>query len=160
MRALILVADALLLGMPIVPARARIHRSHQHKRRGILCRIFCPTDTNNPVLQRLTHHLQNGAIEFRQFIQAEEMVPFPHPRYSIDTAETRASLPLNKYYNKDKKNCPLFASNHLGLDSTFLDSLQEVEQERLVTLEEFRPPFVKAPFCRRIGACIQRSLRL
>ena len=37
---LILVADALLLGVPIVPARARIHARHEHKRRGILCRIF------------------------------------------------------------------------------------------------------------------------
>ena len=30
-RALVLVADARLLGVPIVPARARIHRSHQHE---------------------------------------------------------------------------------------------------------------------------------
>jgi len=29
--ALILVADALLLGVAIVPARARIHRGHEHK---------------------------------------------------------------------------------------------------------------------------------
>ena len=54
---LVLIADALLLGVPIVPARARIHRGHQHKRRWVLCRIFCPTDTNNPVLQRLPHDL-------------------------------------------------------------------------------------------------------
>ena len=31
MAALVLVADALFLGMPIVPARARIHAGHQHK---------------------------------------------------------------------------------------------------------------------------------
>ncbi len=75
MRALVLVADALLLGVPVVPARARIHRRHKHERRRVLCRIFCPTDTNNPVLQRLPHHLQNEAIELRQLIQAEELAP-------------------------------------------------------------------------------------
>ena len=48
--ALVLFADAFLLGVPVVPARARIHRGHEHKRSGIFCRIFCPTDTNNPVL--------------------------------------------------------------------------------------------------------------
>ena len=55
-RALVLVADAFLLGVPIVPARARIHRSHQHKRSGILGRVLRPTDTYYPVFQRLTHH--------------------------------------------------------------------------------------------------------
>ena len=54
---LVLVADALLLGVPIVPARARIHRSHQHERGGIFRRVFRPTDAYNPVLQRLAHHL-------------------------------------------------------------------------------------------------------
>ncbi len=49
-RALILVADALLLGVPIVPARARIHRSHEHERGRVFCRIFRPTDAYNPVL--------------------------------------------------------------------------------------------------------------
>ena len=63
--ALVLVADAFLLGMPIVPARARIHARHEHKRGGVFGRIFCSTNTDNPVLQRLPHHLQNGAIEFR-----------------------------------------------------------------------------------------------
>ena len=29
--ALVLVADAFLLGVAVVPARARIHRSHQHE---------------------------------------------------------------------------------------------------------------------------------
>ena len=77
--ALVLVADALLLGVPIVPARARIHARHEHKRRGILRRIFCPTDTDNPVLQRLPHDLKDTAIEFRQFIQTEEMVPLQQP---------------------------------------------------------------------------------
>ena len=77
--ALVLVADAFFLGVPIVPARARIHARHEHKRRGILRRIFCPTDTDNPVLQRLAHHFQNGAIELRQFIQAEELVPLQQP---------------------------------------------------------------------------------
>ncbi len=49
-RALVLVADAFLLGMTVVPARARIHRSHKHERGGVLGTIFCPTNTNNPVL--------------------------------------------------------------------------------------------------------------
>ena len=71
MRTLVLVADAFLLGMPIVSARARIHRGHQHERRGVFRRIFRPTNTYYPVLQRLTHHLQNGTIELWQFIQAE-----------------------------------------------------------------------------------------
>ncbi len=75
--ALILVADALLLGMPIVPARARIHRSHEHKRGGVFGAVFRPTDTYYPVLQRLTHHLQHTSIEFRQLIQAEELAPLP-----------------------------------------------------------------------------------
>ena len=63
--ALVLVADALFLGVSVVPARARIHRSHQHERGGVFGRIFCSTDTDNPVLQRLAHHFQNGAIKFR-----------------------------------------------------------------------------------------------
>jgi len=63
--ALVLVADAFLLGMPIVPARTRIHRRNEHERGGVFGAVFCPTDTYNPVFQRLTHHLQNGAIEFR-----------------------------------------------------------------------------------------------
>ena len=75
MRALVLVADALLLGVPIVPARARIHRRHEHETGGIFCRIFRPTNTDNPVLQRLPHHLQDTATEFRQFIQAERLAP-------------------------------------------------------------------------------------
>ena len=73
--ALVLVADALLLGMAVVTARARIHRSHQHERSRIFGRIFRPTDTYYPVLQRLAHHLQDRAIEFRQLIQAEELAP-------------------------------------------------------------------------------------
>ena len=30
-RALVLVADAFFLGVPVVTARARIHRGHEHK---------------------------------------------------------------------------------------------------------------------------------
>jgi len=73
--ALVLVADAFLLGVVIVPARARIHRCHEHKRGGIFRRIFCPTNTYYPVLQRLAHHFQDAAIELRQFIQTEELAP-------------------------------------------------------------------------------------
>lgn len=29
------------------------------------------------VFQRLPHHFQNGATEFRQFIQAERLAPLP-----------------------------------------------------------------------------------
>lgn len=35
-----------------------------------------PCPRNNPVFQRLPHHLQNRAIEFRQLIQVEELAPF------------------------------------------------------------------------------------
>lgn len=73
--ALVLVADALFLGMPIVPARARVHARHEHKRGGVFGAVFCPTDADYPVFQGLTHHLQNGAIKFRQLIQAEELAP-------------------------------------------------------------------------------------
>ena len=76
--ALVLVADAFLLGVPVVATWTRIHRGHQHERGGIFGRVFRPTDTYNPVLQRLTHHLQNGAIEFWEFIQAEELAPFSY----------------------------------------------------------------------------------
>ena len=57
--ALILVADAFLLGVPIVPARARIHRSHEHKRGGIFGAVFRPTDAYDPILQQLTHNLKH-----------------------------------------------------------------------------------------------------
>ena len=57
--ALVLVADAFLLGVPIITARARIHARYEHERCGILGRIFRPTDAYNPVLQRLPHHLQH-----------------------------------------------------------------------------------------------------
>ena len=63
--ALVLVADAFLLGMPIVPARARIHARHEHKRGGILGRIFRPRNRNYPVLQQLPHHLQHISRKFR-----------------------------------------------------------------------------------------------
>ena len=55
-RALVLVADAFLLGMPIVSAGARIHARHEHERGGVFGAVFCPTDTYYPVFQRLTHH--------------------------------------------------------------------------------------------------------
>ena len=73
--ALVLVADAFLFGMAVVPTWARIHRGHEHERRGIFGAVFRPTDTYNPVLQRLTHHLQHTSIEFRQLIQVEKLVP-------------------------------------------------------------------------------------
>ena len=57
--ALVLVADALLLGVPVVPSCC-----HEHERGGVFGTIFCPADTYNSVFQRLAHHLQNGAIEF------------------------------------------------------------------------------------------------
>ena len=40
--ALVLVANAFLLGMPVVPARAWIHTRHEHERGGIFGRIFRP----------------------------------------------------------------------------------------------------------------------
>ena len=55
--------------------QAWIHRSHEHKRRGIFGRILGSANGNHTVLQRLPHHLQNRAIELGQLIQAEEMVP-------------------------------------------------------------------------------------
>ena len=38
------------VGLGVFVQQAWIHRRHQHERRGILCRIFCPTDTDNPIL--------------------------------------------------------------------------------------------------------------
>ena len=40
--ALVLVADAFLLGVTVVTAGARIHRGHEHERCGIFGRIFRP----------------------------------------------------------------------------------------------------------------------
>ena len=74
MRALVLVADALLRGVPIVPARARIHRRHEHERGRVFGRVLGSANGNHPVLQRLPHDLQNGAIEFRQFIHKKDAV--------------------------------------------------------------------------------------
>ena len=37
------------------------------------------TDTDNPILQRLPHDLQNTSIELRQLIQAEELAPLQQP---------------------------------------------------------------------------------
>ena len=73
--ALVLVADALLGRMPVVPARAWIHRGHEHERCGILRAVFRPADTDNPVLQRLPHHFQHISIELRQLIQVERLAP-------------------------------------------------------------------------------------
>ena len=55
-RALVLVADAFLLGVPVVPARARSHTRHEHKRGGIFGTVFRPANTYYPVFQRLPHH--------------------------------------------------------------------------------------------------------
>ena len=75
MRALVLIADALLGRVPVIPARTRIHARHEHERGGVFGRVLGSANGNNPVLQRLPHHFQNGAIELGQLIQAEEMVP-------------------------------------------------------------------------------------
>jgi len=84
--ALVLVADALLLGVPIVPARARIHRRHEHKRRGILCRIFCPTNTDYPILQRLAHHLQHSTFyeEWRDYFNSAALATEEELRRVMD----------------------------------------------------------------------------
>ena len=75
--ALILVADAFLLGMPIIAAGARIHRSHEHERGGILGRILGARNSDHPILQRLAHHLQHVSRKFWQLIQMERLAPFP-----------------------------------------------------------------------------------
>ena len=85
MGTLVLVADAFLLGVPIVPAWARIHRRNEHKRGGIFGAVFRPTDTYNPVFQRLTHHLQHTSRKFRQLIQAEELAPLQQRYYQEKT---------------------------------------------------------------------------
>ena len=74
MRALVLVADALLLGMTVVATRARVHRSHEHERSRIFRRVFRPRNRNNPVLQRLAHHLQDISRKFRQFVKKEDPI--------------------------------------------------------------------------------------
>ena len=47
--ALVLVADALLLGVALVPAGARIHARHEHERGGVFGAVFCPANTYYPV---------------------------------------------------------------------------------------------------------------
>ena len=72
-------ADALLSGMSVVAARARIHRRHEHKRCWIVDAIFCTADADVAVLKRLPHHLKDAAIELGKFIQVEVLVPLQQP---------------------------------------------------------------------------------
>ena len=64
MGALVLVADALLFGVAVVAARARVHARYGHKRGGVFGAVFRPTDAYNPVFQRLTHHFQHVTRKF------------------------------------------------------------------------------------------------
>ncbi len=50
-------ADALLRWMSVEATRTRIHRSHKHKRGGIVNAVFRSADADVPVLKWLAHNL-------------------------------------------------------------------------------------------------------
>jgi hypothetical protein len=51
-----------------------VHGGHQHKARWILNTELTARYCHVPIFQRLTHHFQHGALEFRQFIQKQNTV--------------------------------------------------------------------------------------
>ena len=62
-------ADALLGGVAVVAARARIHRCHEHERGGVVDAVLGTADADVAVLQRLPHHLKHRAVKFRQLVK-------------------------------------------------------------------------------------------
>ena len=51
------------------------------------------------LILRLPHHLQNGAIELRQLIQAEEMVPLQQPHSQSQSFQKDPSMYYKAIHN-------------------------------------------------------------
>jgi hypothetical protein len=60
--------------MPVVPARARVHRRHNQRTRGKPSPSAGARDANAAVLERLTEGLQHRARKLRELIQEEHPV--------------------------------------------------------------------------------------
>ena len=54
------------VGMVVITARARIHRSDQHKAGRIIDRETGTRNRDLAILQRLTHHFEHTSVELRQ----------------------------------------------------------------------------------------------
>ena len=59
------------VGMVVITARARIHRSDQHKAGGIIDRETGTRNRDLAILQRLTHHFEHTPVELRQLIEKQ-----------------------------------------------------------------------------------------
>src|SRR5436309_1922288 len=64
-------APALPRRIAIEPARARIHRRHQHEGCGKTQRLIRPRDRDRAIFERLAHHLQHIARELGKLIEKE-----------------------------------------------------------------------------------------
>lgn len=60
-------AKASPVRMVVITTGTRIHRGNQHKAGRIIDRETGTRNSNLSVFQRLSHHLQNTSVEFRQF---------------------------------------------------------------------------------------------
>ena len=57
--------------MVVITARARIHRSDQHKAGRIIDRETGTRNRDLAILQRLTHHFEHTSVELRQLIEKQ-----------------------------------------------------------------------------------------
>ena len=66
--------DALAGGMVVVAAGARVHTGHEHESRRIIDCVFGTGYGDMEVFERLTHHFEHAAREFREFVEEKHAV--------------------------------------------------------------------------------------
>lgn len=65
---------ALALRVPVITARARIHRAYQHYRTRVGYRSRCARYRYLPVFERLAHYLKRAAVKLRELVKKEQPV--------------------------------------------------------------------------------------
>ena len=67
-------ADAMMGGIAIVAAGTGVHGGDEHERAGVLHVVFGTADGDDPVFQRLTHHLKDAAVELGKLVKEEDTI--------------------------------------------------------------------------------------
>lgn len=66
--------DALPRGMVVIAAGARVHTRHEHESRRVVYCVFGTGYGDMAVFERLTHHFEDAAREFREFVKEKDAV--------------------------------------------------------------------------------------
>ena len=116
-------------GVVGVPARAWIHRRHQHETRGEITGRRGSGDRDVPIFKWLTHHLQHVAAEFRELVQEEHAAvrerDLPRLRVRATTEQSTVAhrvVRRTKWTSRHQRNAALELSRH-GMDARHLQSL-------------------------------------